>query len=575
MKTLNSGIFKLVALLPIILYIFMNRAFAQNYQWAVKIGSAINIYERTETISSNSTGLVFAGGEFSGTVDFDPGAGVFNSTPVGSCDGYISIYDPNGNLLSMIQIGSSGLDFISGITTTQTGEFYATGTIAGTADFDPTPGIYSLTPQSSQSMFLAKYDALFQLQWAFLIGDASGFCNSQSISLDNNGDVLLTGQFSGTTDFDPGTGTFNLTPNGNGDAFLAKYSSAGNYLWAFKLASLDNDMGFSVTTDAASNVLVCGLFSGNADFDPGIPVITLSASTGDCDLFVAKYNSSGNYLWAFDIGTAFAFERATGIASDNSGNVYVTGNFGGTTDFDPSAAVNNLSSSGGQDIFIAKYDPNGNYLFAFPIGGAANSDESEAINVNSSGSIFVTGKFSGTADLDPGNGIANLTSLGNQDGFLSAYDQSGNYLWAFKFGSTGQDGGYSVCSNPSGDIFLAGGFQQTVDFDPGITTVNLTSAGNEDGFLAKYSTAILSIENTLITDNRLSVFPNPFSEMITIISGMMESEIIITDVTGAVIAEIKPNSGVTCIPTNFLSPGTYFVRQSSRDEIVTKIIVKR
>ncbi|HEX6426137.1 MAG TPA: SBBP repeat-containing protein, partial [Niastella sp.] len=174
-----------------------------------------------------------------------------------------------------------------------------------------------------------------------------------------------------------------------------------------------------------------------------------------------------------------------GIVLDGAGNRYITGYFNGAVDFDPGAGTQNLTSAGSNDIFLAKYDASGNYVWAKGMGGIG-FEMGYSLAVDASGNSYITGQFTGTVDFDPGSGTQNLTTTGNADIFLAKYDASGNYMWAQQIGATNNDIGYALAVDASGNSYITGYFNGTVDFDPGAGTQDLISTGNADIFLAKY-----------------------------------------------------------------------------------------
>jgi hypothetical protein len=198
-------------------------------------------------------------------------------------------------------------------------------------------------------------------------------------------------------------------------------------------------------------------------------------------------SSAQTYQWAKRMGGT-ALDIGLSIAVDGSGNVYTTGYFYGTADFDPGAGTSNLTSAGESDIFISKLDAEGNLLWAKSMGGTGN-DRGNSIAVDGSGNLYTTGIFRETVDFDPGAGTNNLTSEGLVDVFISKLDASGNVLWAKSMGGTGNDRGYSIAVDGSGNVYTTGLFVGTVDFDPGAGTSNLTSAGNQDIFISKLDAA--------------------------------------------------------------------------------------
>lgn len=303
--------------------------------------------------------------------------------------------------------------------------------------------------------------------------------------VDASGNVYITGVFFGTVDFDPGPGVANITPSPYGcNIYLAKYDANGNYLWAKNIPIAASYGGNSMAIDGSNNIYLTGFFAGsNFDFDPGAGTVLLSSVSGSNDIYLAKYDCNGNYVWAKSIGST-GDDRGNEVVTDAAGNVFLTGDFSLTVDFDPGIGVTNLTSSGSNDVFIAKYNSNGAYLWAKQIGGASGDDVRD-IAIDNSGNIFLTGNYAGTADFDPGNGVVNFTSAGGNDIFLAKFDATGNYIWANSYGSTGTDGGSAIKTDAAGNIFVTGIFAGTVDFNQNAGVANLTTASSAL-FFGKY-----------------------------------------------------------------------------------------
>ncbi|MBU1821874.1 MAG: SBBP repeat-containing protein, partial [Bacteroidetes bacterium] len=172
------------------------------------------------------------------------------------------------------------------------------------------------------------------------------------------------------------------------------------------------------------------------------------------------------------------------IALDASGNVYTTGYFQGTVDFDPGAAMANLTVAGSFDMFVSKLDGDGNFVWAKSMGGSIVT-HGRSIAVDASGNVYTTGSFHGTADFDPGAATAYLTSAGHGDTFICKLDASGNFVWAKSMGGSVFDSGFSITVDASGNVYTIGLFFGTVDFNPGLATADLTSAGFNDIFVSK------------------------------------------------------------------------------------------
>lgn len=381
------------------------------------------------------------------------------------------------------------------------GNVYITGNIiSSNIDFDPSPAVYNLSTAGRKDGFVAKYDQYGNFKWAFRFG-GSDHDDVNDIVVDNAGHIIITGYFRGSNvDFDPSAATNALNSNGQaggdpgygGDIFVAKYDTLGNYKWAFNVGGTNlGEAGVGISVDNSNNVLVTGYFSSAADFDPSPSgTAILNNSTGP--LFVAKYNSLGQYQWAFNTGTPGVDNSGFDIVSDQQGNVIVTGYFqGSNVDFNPSpTASNTLSSAGGFDFFLAKYSPSGAYLWAFRAGGSGQ-DVGRAVMTDANNDIYLTGDFSSSSiDLDPSAAANTLTLDGSNDAFIAKYSASGTHLWSFDLGgsSTIGDLAWNMAKDAANNILITERFAgSNVDFDPSSSTTLLSSSGDADAYIAKYT----------------------------------------------------------------------------------------
>ena len=398
---------------------------------------------------------MFVTGYFSGTVDFGGGALV----SAGGYDIFLTKYSPTGTHLWSQRFGSTGSDIGSSVATDPSGNVFVTGSFNGTVDF----GGGALVSAGATDIILAKYSPTGTQLWSRRFG-STDTDYGYSVATDPSGNVFVTGSFNGTVDFGGGA----LVSAGGADIILARYSPTGVHLWSQRLGDTSGDVGLSVGTDASGNVLVAGYFNGTADFGGG-PLV----SAGSFDIFVAKYNSAGVHLWSQrfgDTGTDVMYS----VVTDASGDIVVAGYFSGTVDFGGGALV----SAGGYDIFIAKYSPTGAHLWSQRFGGAGN-DRGLRVVTDVFRDMFLTGYFAETVDFGGGA----LVSAGGNDIFLAKFSPNGIHRWSYRFGSTGNDYGQSVATDPSGNVFVTGYFFGTVDFAGGA----LVSAGNYDIVVAKYS----------------------------------------------------------------------------------------
>ena len=378
--------------------------------------------------------------------------------------------------------GSAVLTYNNSIKVDASGNVYTTGHFQGSGDFDPGSGTATLTSTGGIDIFVSKFDSSGNYVWAKAFG-GTGDDDGHAIAIDAAGNVYTVGNFTGTADFDPNAGTANLTSSGLNDIFIAKFDASGNYVWAKQIGGIDNDEGNSIVLDAAGAVYCTGYYRDSVDFNPGAGVFSFVTDSFGQNIFILKLDGSGNFVFAKEMrGISFGQNGGNDIALDNSGNIYTTGYFQIRVDFNPGAAVFNLPYSAGFDAFIAKLDPTGNFLWARSFR-ASGDDVAHSIKITPQNEAVITGYFKGT--------ITNpyFVSAGDRDIFVFKYNSSGVLVWGKQIGGFGMDMGYSVDIDASGSIYVSGEFSSVVDFNPGITADNLTSAGFEDVFILKLFSA--------------------------------------------------------------------------------------
>jgi gliding motility-associated-like protein len=487
MKKLHSLVFALA--------LSASFGFAQEvplFDWAKSFGGAST--EAAVQARTDASGNVYVAGYFnSSTVDFDPGPGTVNLSSVGSQDAFICKFNSDGNLLWARSFGGSSADYVSDIEIDNSGNIYATGYFANTVDFDPGAGTFNLTSAGSYDAFILKLTSNGDFVWAGRVGGSlSDYGND--IAIDNAGNMFVTGYFfSSSADFDPGAGTFNLSSTGNTDAFVLKLDNNGNYQWARQFGGVQYDGGHTIAVDGLGNIVITGEFYGYTapfDFDPGPAIVTLtpvgSLST-EWDIYICKLdNSNGNVIWAKSIsGPRWNEDEAMTI--DNQDNILITGHFYGTADFDPDAGIFELTASSNGDPFIVKLNSSGNFIWvkSFSTGASTADNYGHFITTDALRNVYTCGRFSFNLDADPGPSVFNLSSNGLDDAYFSKLNANGNFVWAYRIGSSGYDRGHSIALDPLGKVYMAGYFSGTADFDPTICTSNLTSNGSSDAFIQK------------------------------------------------------------------------------------------
>jgi hypothetical protein len=474
--------YKCLVSLLFVVFLSLSGVYAQSpvLDWAIQNGGTGS--DIGYSITSDASGNVYTTGRFQNTVDFDPGAGTNDLISAGGEDVFIQKLDANGDLIWVKQMGGTGNETGYSIATDAAGNVYTCGWFEGVADFDPGAGTASLTSNGSSDIYIQKLDANGDLLWAKQIG-GTGYDYGHSIIVDGNGNVYVTGSFRNTVDFDPGMGVANLTTASiYSNAYLLKLDVNGDFVWVKQFGEASSTVGYDLELDNNGDLLMIGSFQGSADFDPGLGTNVL-ASLGMSDVYILKMDVDANLIWVKQFGGT-DIDQGMEITTDATGNVYSTGTFRGTVDFDPNAGVAELTSSGGNEIYIQKLNANGDFVWAKHMGGP-DHDFSSSIQVDADQNVYNLGYFNGTADFDPGAGVNNLYSSGYTDIYLQKLDSNGDPLWIHKFGDGDSDQGISLAIGSNNEIFSTGFFDGTIDFDPGVTTSELTTVGGNDCFIQK------------------------------------------------------------------------------------------
>ena len=437
-------------------------------------------YGRAVVVDSN--GNTYVTGEFNYTVDFDPGPGVDKHTSLRGNDAYLSKFDPTGEFIWAINWGGTSVAGGNGVAVDSNGNIFVSGEIWGTTDLDPGPGVdeHPVPKEVLMHIFLSKFDPDGNFIWGRSWGAAEP-AYGNGVAADANGNVYVTGAYRDTVDFDPGPGVDQHTTKGLKDIFLSKFDSNGNFIWVRTLGAARFADSHGVAIDLNGNACVTGNFSMSIDFDPGLEAIK---TNGEYDVYIGKFDSEGNFIWGRTFGGADD-DHGNSVAFDPNGNVYIAGRFSGTVDLDPGAGVDEHTSEGGTDIFLSRLDPDGNFLWACTWGGST-SDHSREVTVDSDGNAYIAGRFSGTVDFDPGSGVNEHTSDDEFDAFLSKFDSTGSLLWAINLGGARYSEGDGVAVDGSGNPYITGRFDGTLDFDPGPGVDEHTVAGSQDIFLCKF-----------------------------------------------------------------------------------------
>ncbi len=521
---------KLFALLYLFLgFFFYSSAQSVVFDWAKSFGgtSGDSGYETL----TDAAGNVYVMGNFVGTVDMDPGAGVYPVTSAGFGDNFISKFDAAGNFLWSKTFGNLMDDNCISFQLDNGGNIFLTGHFYQTVDFDPGSAVFNLTCNTTgYAVFLLKLDANGNFVWAKKLVENEYGNSGLAVNSLPTGDIVVAGRFKGSADFDPGAGVFIMSTNPVIDEiFILKLNSSGNFLWAKQFGTSSGQGFYSMVSDDQANIYLTGTFYGTCDFDPGAGIFNLSASNSDT--YILKLSSSGNLVFAKQLSPA-GDDRGWGITLDGAGSILVTGEFSGAGDFDPGAGSFLLDAGLYSDGYVLKLNSLGNFMWAKQFGSLGlpqSASRSFAIAVDNAGDVYTTGDFHGSVDFDPSPGGYVLNTASLEASFISKLDGAGNFIFALPLLGSYFTQSAHIMVDAQRNITVTGRYIGTADFDPTIAgTYSLSSVGSSDVFLLKLkqNCAQVTTSNMTVTacnqymlNNQVYSTSGVFTQMLTNAAG--------------------------------------------------------
>jgi hypothetical protein len=544
----------LLLFLALMFALYLLVAQTPDWMWASQVCGYL--HEQSKSIVTDAAGNIYVTGYMEWTATF----GSVTLETNGASDIFVAKLSPSGEWLWALNAGGHADDGGSSIALDNEGNILVCGTFENVAAF----GQLLITGTGDRGGFVAKLDPDGNWLWACPCNGIS-YVSANSLALDQSGNCFVTGSFIGTLNIAGQT----LVAVGMEDAFAAKLDSSGNWLWAVQAGGTDNEKGLGIAADAAGSVRICGNFRDSVSF--GAHTLT---SQGGFDIFVARLDPSGNWLWIAQAGgpntSDFVPDKATGIVLDASGNAYITGIFleyacFGSTCFSTGGASN-------ADAYVAKLDPAGNWLWAAQAHGTS-TDSAYGICLGSDGLVSVTGCFYETINFF---GPGSLTSLGYMDIFAAQLDAGGNWLRAWRAGAASLDAGYGIAAGLGGNLCLTGYFMGTAEFGG----YQLTSSAGIDIFVAGIGTPTEVDDGVAPSPSAISALrcsPNPFTSRTRISfqlgEGMADCELAIYDLRGTKITILHQgrlemgNQEFTWICSPDLPAGVYFYRLRSGSHV--------
>lgn len=497
-------------IITLILFVASPHLSAQMPEWLWAHGAGAAHTDVGQAITVDSEGFIYSTGRFSDTVSFGP----LSLTSIGSEDIYVAKHDSNGNWLWAQRAGGVYGDVGQDIAVDSEGNVYITGYFAQTADFGST----NLVCSNRTEIFVAKLDPEGNWLWARQ-ADGPYENSSFGIALDAMANVYITGYFASTTAF----GTIDLVSTGVSDIFVAKLDTGGNWLWVRQAGGITRDLARDIAVDSLGKIYVTGYFFNTCNFGS----LSLTGA-GYEDIFVACMDSSANWLWASSAGGSSS-EGGNGIAIDSSGSILLVGSTYGAASF----GSINLPGLGSIDAFVAKLDNAGNWLWAVQSGGALE-EYAQSVVIDTDGNCYVAGVFNGAVSF----GSTSLINNGQDDIFVAKLDADGNWLWADRAGGELNDGVSGLAVDGFANLYLSGWYTGNIAFGPH----SLSGFGSRDIFIAKLGSEVHN-EDALFSPSlsraSINAYPNPFNDTTSLSLASVDDKPLQLSAASLIIYDVK------------------------------------
>ncbi len=532
--------------------LILNVLNAQNLNW----NWAMNSGDVNTSIATHSSGNVYLAGQFNYSTTI--GTTTLNSQQGFDTDLYVVKFNSSGAVQWAHSIGSSSLAAVRelyDIAVDNAGNAYITGYFNANMTF----GTFTLTGTGVRNMFLAKYDNNGAFQWAKRVNGPSvvGSCDARGVTVDTQGDIIVTGFFSGTITAETHTLTASAGLGAPTDIFLMKYDPAGNLIWSNKSGNNNPDFANDVITDNSDDIYITGYLSSGAT---SVGTLAVNTGTGGTRAFYAKFNSNGNAVCVKSLGSSSTLNstQAFQMALSGSSEVLLLGNFTGTY----SIGSNTLSSIGSTDAFLCKLTNDNsnshntvNWIKTF---GGTSTDLSTIDNciLIHNSNIYIATSLSNNLTVET------TTITGDiQDAYIMKLDLNGNLNWVEKFGGTSADAVMGIAASGS-DIYVTGNISNT-----SLGTYSLV----QKGYIARFSEGGPTGINPTTTNNfQINIYPNPSNGLVTL-STAIDNTFIIMDLNGRIIEEFEVLKGLKSIIINQPN-GIYLIKDKQYGSVHRLII---
>lgn len=552
-------------LIIIILNFFLAQiAASQNPDYLWGNTNSGNRSDYSESINTDNNNNIIVTGYFkSQTISFGTYLLTNADSSGNTYDFYIVKYDPQGNVLWARSAGGNADDGGISVTTDLSGNIILSGYfMSSTIAFEST--VLTNANSGSPDIFLLKYDLSGNLIWAKREGN-NNWDYGNCVALDANNNILLTGRFGSPTITFGSTTLYNSSTSiSNPDIFIVKYNSSGTVMWAKSAGGTSNDDASNIAVDANGNIFISGYFQSSS--------ITFGTHTlinsGGRDVFLTKFDPTGNCIWAKG-ANGVSDERCTGLSIDLNNNIFVTGYYYSTSlAFDTVT----LTRIGNFDIFIAKYDNSGNVMWVNSAGGIEH-DFSDAVTVDSSGNAILTGYFTSPSITFETTTLYNTDTNLTADIFIVKYNPTGSVLWAESAGGISNDYGISVSGDKNSSICLTGYFFSPV-LNFGSLSLTNSSASYSDIFIVKID-FLENIKGNPKLDPAFIIYPNPsVNELKFEFSEEQNFTFNLLDISGHILVKDISLTAEKTVNISTLKPGLYFIEGINSGNNIMKKFIK-
>lgn len=552
-------------------------SFTQILQWTAEYRGASNC--TIHDVEVDTEGNTYAAGSYLGMVDLDPGVEELIFVANGSHDFFVQKLDVNGNLIWGHSFGGPEFDHVSALELLpDRSGVCITGIFRESVDFDPGDDEFILTSdvdaEFTADSYILKLNLDGEFIWAKSYGGIGGL-QSREMAVDDAGNIYTTGTFKAVADFDPSDEVFELTVEHESAGFVQKLNYLGEFEWAIKLEAITPVVPNGLDVNEAGEVYVSGLHEEPFDADPS-GGIEMLAHYGEKDIFVIKFDESGELIWGRSYGGTSS-ENIADIQLTEGGNLILTGSFALTVDFGTGVGGFEHISNGIMDVLVLSLNPDGSTEWVSTFE-STNIGFGLASAINSLGNIAVVGTLLDTLMVPIDADTVFLISNGSNDNFFLMLSSTGIPYKAQAFGGTSIDKSSDVAIDQDNQVYIGGHFFETADLDPSADVeYNVTSEGSSDGFVIKLGQ--VSGLNEQGQTGQIIVYPNPTNGVLNIEMERRSRDIQLSiyDLRGQLVHMQKLssiNKLLITVDLNKLEAGLYYLNISNAELNRTQPFIK-